>query len=79
MSYPCRNVWIALFYIILNILSKYCFIKRLRDIHIFDTKIPNSIKVGESDKAGKSILEYMPENPVSLAYVDFAKEVKKTE
>ena len=49
------------------------------DINIYSTKIPNSVKVGESDKKGISIIEYMPDNPVSLAYMDFAREVVSNE
>lgn len=44
-------------------------------IHIFNTKIPNSVKVGESDKAGVSIIEYNRKNPAAIAYMNFAKEV----
>jgi chromosome partitioning protein len=45
------------------------------DLNIFNTKIPNSVKVGESDKEGMSIIDYRPDNPASIAYMEFAKEV----
>lgn len=45
------------------------------DINIFKTKIPNSVKVGESDDEGQSIIDYASENPVSIAYMDLAEEV----
>ncbi|WRS28998.1 ParA family protein (plasmid) [Oscillospiraceae bacterium MB08-C2-2] len=43
-------------------------------IHIFDTKIPISIKAAETTAAGQSILDYSPKNPVAIAYQEFAKE-----
>ncbi len=44
-------------------------------INIFSTKIPTSVKVGESDDEGLSIIDFAPENPVALAYKELAKEV----
>jgi len=44
-------------------------------INIFNTQIPNSIKVGEANLNYKSIIEYAPQNKASLAYIDFAEEV----
>jgi chromosome partitioning protein len=49
------------------------------NLNIFTTKIPNSVKVGESDGKGISVIDFLPENPVSLAYMDFAKEVISNE
>lgn len=43
-------------------------------IRIYETKIPTSVKVGESDEAGISILKYAPNNPVSEAYIKFTQE-----
>jgi chromosome partitioning protein len=44
-------------------------------IHIFESKIPTSVKVGESNLRNKSIIEYDPKNKASIAYGEFAKEV----
>lgn len=44
-------------------------------IRIYEAKIPQSVKVGESDEVGKSIIQYAPTNAVSQAYIDFSKEV----
>ena len=43
-------------------------------IRIFDSKIPVSIKVGESSYRYKSVIEYEPKSKVALAYQDFGKE-----
>jgi chromosome partitioning protein len=48
-------------------------------INIFHTQIPNSIKVGEANLNRKSVVEYMPQNKASLAYVEFAKEIVSCE
>lgn len=48
-------------------------------IKIFDAKIPTSVKVGESDKEGKSVIQYAPKNTVSLAYENLAMEVLQNE
>ena len=44
-------------------------------IHVFDTEIPSSVKVGESSVAGESVLSYEKKNPVAAAYKNLAKEV----
>lgn len=44
-------------------------------IHIFESKIPTSVKVGESNLRNKSIIEYNPKNNASIAYGEFAREV----
>lgn len=44
-------------------------------IHIFESKIPTSVKVGEANMKSKSTIEYDPKNKVSVAYREFAKEV----
>jgi chromosome partitioning protein len=45
----------------------------------FKTTIPISIKAGESILNKKSIIEYFPNNKVSLAYQKFAKEWEERE
>lgn len=44
-------------------------------IHIFKSRIPVSVKVGEANMKSKSTIEYDPKNKVSNAYVEFTKEV----
>lgn len=44
-------------------------------IHIFNTKIPNSIKVGESIEKGRAMAEHMTHHAVTDAYLHLAKEV----
>ena len=44
-------------------------------IHVFETKIPISIKAAEATALGESILDYCPTNPVAIAYQEFAKEL----
>jgi len=44
-------------------------------IHIYESCIPKSIKVGESTLQSQPILEYAKKNKVSLAYKEFAQEV----
>lgn len=44
-------------------------------LHIYESCIPKSIKVGESTLQSKSIIEYDEKNKVSLAYKEFAQEV----
>lgn len=41
---------------------------------VFETIIPNSTKVPDAQKAGKSIIEYMEDNPVSKAYISFVEK-----
>lgn len=45
-------------------------------IKIFQNKVPASVKVGEANMKSKSIIEYNPQNKVSIAYREFAKEVE---
>lgn len=47
-----------------------------QSIHVFDTKIPVSIKVEEGDIESKSIIEYQRSNKVAEAYLKFAKELE---
>lgn len=44
-------------------------------IKVFKTKIPKSVKVGESNLQSKSIVDYMPDNKASIAYQEFTKEL----
>lgn len=46
-----------------------------QDLHVFTTKIPISVKAGESIANQQSVIEYDPENAVSKKYREFAKEV----
>lgn len=43
--------------------------------HIFQAEIPTSVRTAESTISGESILSYEPNNPVSHAYAELAKEV----
>lgn len=44
-------------------------------IKVFDTEIPKSIRMTESNVNGKSVFGYDPKNPVGRAYEAFTKEV----
>jgi chromosome partitioning protein len=44
-------------------------------VKIFETHIPASTKVGESNYASKSILDFAPSSKAAIAYTAFAKEV----
>lgn len=44
-------------------------------VRIFNAKIPRSVKVGEASLYGKTICEYLPTSPVSIAYEEFVKEL----
>ena len=44
-------------------------------INIFDTQIPNSVRVGEANLNRQSIIEFEPKNKASTAYIRFASEV----
>ena len=44
-------------------------------INIFDTQIPNSVKVGEANLNRQSIIEFDKKNKASAAYIKFASEV----
>ena len=48
-------------------------------IKIFDSKIPYTIKVGESLYAGENVAEYSATSPASIAYQSLAKEVVSCE
>ena len=42
---------------------------------IFDSKIPNTVKVGESVYYSEPLLEYAPQSKACRAYLDFGKEL----
>jgi|SRR5690625_2667271 len=44
------------------------------DIQIYENKIPISVKTGEAILNKKSVIEYKPNNPVAIAYKNFAQE-----
>jgi chromosome partitioning protein len=44
-------------------------------IKIFDTYIPNTVKIGEANYSSSSILDYEPTSKAAVAYTEFAKEV----
>lgn len=46
-------------------------------VKIFDTHIPNTVRVGEANYSAQSILEYDKGNKAAEAYRQFAKEVLK--
>lgn len=48
-------------------------------VPIYETKIPYSIKVGESNLQSQSIIQYAKQNKVALAYKALAKEVEEHE
>lgn len=48
-------------------------------VPIYETKIPCSVKVGESNLQSKPILQYAGKNKVSLAYRALAEEVERHE
>ena len=44
-------------------------------IKIFDTHIPNTVKIGEANYSSLSVMEHDPKSKASIAYANFAKEV----
>ena len=44
-------------------------------IRIFESRIPSTVKVGESIYYCEPLLEYAPQAKVSKAYLDFGKEL----
>ncbi|MCC8103312.1 MAG: ParA family protein [Clostridiales bacterium] len=44
-------------------------------IRVFGSRIPNTVKVGESVYYGEPLLEYAPECKAAVAYENFAKEL----
>ncbi len=45
------------------------------NLPVFDVRVPQSIRASETAIAGQSITEYMPDNPVALAYTELAEEL----
>lgn len=48
-------------------------------VRIFQSKIPNTVKVGESVYYSKPLIEYAPECKANEAYMNFAKELMDNE
>ena len=46
-----------------------------KQIHIFKSLIPVSVKAAEASADGMSVLKYAPSSPVAEAYKEFSKEV----
>ena len=44
-------------------------------VHIFNTHIPNTVKVGEANYSSLSVIEHEPNGRAAVAYRNFAKEV----
>jgi len=44
-------------------------------VHIYNTHIPNTVKVGEANYNSLSVMEHEPNGKASIAYKNFAKEV----
>lgn len=44
-------------------------------IHIFETAIPRTVKVGDAIRRGLSVMEYEPESSASVAFRALAEEV----
>jgi chromosome partitioning protein len=44
-------------------------------IRIFESRIPSTVKVGESIYYSQPLLEYAPESRVCRAYLDFGREL----
>ncbi len=45
-------------------------------IKIFDSKIPNTVKVGEANSKFKSVIEYAPKHKASEKYISLAEEME---
>jgi chromosome partitioning protein len=50
-------------------------IKVYGQIRIFESRIPSTVKVGESIYYSQPLLEYAPESRVCRAYMDFGREL----
>ena len=48
-------------------------------IRIFKSKIPNTVKVGESVYYSQPLLEYAPNTKACKAYLDFGRELIENE
>ena len=45
------------------------------NLPVCDLRIPQSIRTSESSITGQSILDYAPDNPVSIAYLQLAEVI----
>ena len=48
-------------------------------IKMFDTYIPNSVRISESDGEGESIFKYAPKTSAAMVYGDLIEEFIKIE
>ena len=44
------------------------------ELHLFDTEIPNSIRIDESQAMGVPLIMYQPESKPAKAYQEFVRE-----
>lgn len=49
--------------------------KAFQSLPIFNCQIPYTVKVGDANSYGMSVMELEQANPASLAYLELAKEV----
>lgn len=50
-------------------------VKAFQSLPIFNCQIPYTVKVGDANSYGMSVMELEQANPASLAYLELAKEV----
>lgn len=48
-----------------------------KNIRVFKDVVPRSIKVSEAGLYGRSIIEYLPKNPVAVAYSNIANQISE--
>ena len=48
-------------------------------IRVFESKIPSTVKVGESVYYSEPLLEYAPQTKACKAYMDFGRELIENE
>jgi chromosome partitioning protein len=46
-----------------------------KEIRVFNTQIPYTVRVGEANFNQMSVIEYEPDNKASIAFIELAKEV----
>ena len=49
--------------------------RAFQSLPIFNCQIPYTVKVGDANSYGMSVMELEQANPASLAYLELAKEV----
>ena len=54
-----------------DLLDDYCKDR----IRIYNTRIPSTVRVGESNYSGRSIIDFDAKSKAAVAYSEFAKEV----